>query len=220
MDDPDTAPPDTAAPKTAAPKTAAPESGRRSGQHRKPGPRRKPGPLRKSSLENAALYYLERYASSVEGLRRVLARRVERAAREERCDRDEAAAWVEDIVARFAHSGLVDDKLFAEGKVASRRRRGDSARRIQMALREKGVDPALIDGVLAEADGGDRHAAELEAAWRLVRRRRLGPYRATDQREATRNRDLASLARAGFDFATARAVVDAEAPPDGPPGGL
>lgn len=179
-----------------------------------PRGRRPGGPLKKSSLENAALYYLERHASSVEGLRRVLARRVERAAREQRCDRDEAAGWIEDIVIRFARSGLVDDRLFAEGKVASRRRRGESSRRIRMALREKGVDPALIDEVLAGEDGDDRHAAEQEAAWRLARRRRLGPYRAPDERAGQRHRDLAAMARAGFDLDTARTVIDAEGPPD------
>lgn len=176
--------------------------------------RRPRGPLKKSSLENAALHYLERHASSVEGLRRVLARRVERAAREERCDREEATGWVEEIVARFARSGLVDDRLFAEGKVSSRRRRGDSARRIRLTLREKGVDPALIDEALADADGDDRGAAELEAAWRLARRRRLGPYRAPADREQARDRDLAALARAGFDLGTARSVIDADAPPE------
>lgn len=183
------------------------------GETKTRGGQRPRGPLKKSSLENAALHYLERHASSVEGLRRVLARRIERAAREERCDREEAAAWVADIVARFARSGLVDDRLFAEGKVASRRRRGDSARRIQMALREKGVDPELIDAALAGQDGDDRRVAELEAAWRLARRRRLGPYRAAEQRPELRHRDLAAMARAGFDLDTARAVVDAEAPP-------
>ena len=182
---------------------------------RPPRGRRPLGPLKKSSLENAALYYLERYAASVEGLRRVLARRVEKAAREERCDREEASAWVAEIVERFARSGLVDDRVFAEAKVASRRRRGASAKRIQAALREKGVDASIITGALAEEDGDDASAAELEAAWRLARRRRLGPYRADDQRADARNRDLAALGRAGFGFSTAKAVVDADEPPEG-----
>lgn len=172
------------------------------------------GPLKKSSLENAALHYLGRHASSVEGLRRVLARRVERAAREERCDREVAVLWVDEIVTRLAGSGMVDDRSFAEGKVASRRRRGESAGRIRMALRQKGVDREVIDGALAAEDGDDRRAAELEAAWRLARRRRLGPYRPAGERADARQRDLASLARAGFDRATATAVIDAADPPE------
>ena len=42
-----------------------------------------------------------------------------------------------------------------------------------------------------------------------ARRRHLGPYRAPDARDGRRERDLASLARAGFGFDIARRVVDA-----------
>ena len=44
----------------------------------------------------------------------------------------------------------------------------------------------------------------------LARRRRLGPWRSGPERAARRDRDLAALARAGFDLQTARAVIDAE----------
>ncbi|MFX4223698.1 MAG: regulatory protein RecX [Thalassobaculum sp.] len=168
------------------------------------------GPLTKAYLERAALHYLERYASSVEGLRRVLLRRVDKAAREERGDPAEAAPWVEEIVARFAASGLVDDRSFAEGRAASLRRRGESARRIALKLREKGVDGELIGAVLEEEDGPDREAAEFAAACRFARRRRLGPLRDPAERADRRDRDMAALARAGFSLDVARRVLDLE----------
>lgn len=171
---------------------------------------KKRGPLTKTYLERAALHYLERYASSVAGLRRVLMRRVDTAAREERCDPAEARPWVEEVVARFAASGIVDDRSFAEGKAASLRRRGESARRISMKLREKGVDGDLIDTVLEEHDGEDGEAAEIAAACRFARRRRLGPLRDPQEREARRDRDMAALARAGFSLDIARRVLDLE----------
>lgn len=179
------------------------------GQQRKPGKRRS-GPLRKPGLEKAALHYLERYASSAEGLRRVLRRRVERAAREGRCDPDEANGWIDEIVGRFAGSGLVDDRSFAEGRAASLRRRGESARLIAARLRQKGVDAELVAEVLAGEDGDDRDAAERAAAERLARRRRLGPYRPEEQRSARRERDLEAFARAGFSYEIAVAVVDSD----------
>jgi regulatory protein len=168
------------------------------------------GPLTKAYLERAALHYLERYASSVEGLRRVLLRRVDKAAREDRGDPAEAAPWVEEIVARFAASGLVDDRSFAEGRAASLRRRGESARRIALKLREKGVDGELIGAVLEEEDGPDREAAEFAAACRFARRRRLGPLRDPAERADRRDRDMAALARAGFSLDVARRVLDLE----------
>lgn len=176
-------------------------------------PRRRPrGPLKKAGLEKAALHYLERHASTVEGLRRVLARRVERAAREERCDRDEAEGWAADIVARFARAGMVDDRVFAEGRTASLRRRGESSRRIALTLREKGVDADTAAAALAEEDGEDAAGAEFRAACRLVRRRRLGPMRPEEERSDRRDRDLAALARAGFPLGIARRALDLDGP--------
>jgi len=174
----------------------------------KPARASKRGPLTKAYLERAALHYLERYASSVDGLRRVLLRRLDKAAREERCDPEEARPWVEEVVARFAAAGLVNDRSFAEGRAASLRRRGESARRIALKLREKGIDGDLIEAVMDEEDGNDAEAAELAAACRFARRRRLGPARPAAEREERRDRDLAALARAGFSLDVARRVLD------------
>lgn len=176
----------------------------------KSSPPKPRGPLTKAYLERAALHYLERYASSVDGLRRVLMRRIDKAAREERCDPQEAAPWVEEVVARFAASGLVDDKVFAEAKAASLRRRGESARRISLKLREKGVDGEIVTAALEEQDGDDREAAEFAAACRFARRRRLGPMRDGSERADRRDRDMAALARAGFALDIARRVLDLE----------
>jgi len=105
-------------------------------------------------------------------------------------------------------AGLVDDARFArEGVRDHAGRRGASARAIRGALRQKGVDAAVIEEVVAEAgDDRDRAAAlaesrvhrlsglEPEAAYRrlyglLVRR----GYSSDVAREATRD----ALARSG-----------------------
>ncbi len=51
--------------------------------------------------------------------------------------------------------------------------------------------------------------AELSAALTLARRRRLGPWRPAETRDAMRAKDLGALARAGFSRAVAVEVVDA-----------
>ena len=51
--------------------------------------------------------------------------------------------------------------------------------------------------------------SELAAACALVRRRRLGPYRAEGARAEWRQKDLATLARAGFGLDLARRVLAA-----------
>lgn len=171
--------------------------------------RRKPRKASPKSLENAALYYLKRFSSSEENLRRVMMRRVERSARAHGTDREEAAAWVDDLVARLARAGLVDDRRYAEGRVHALHARGASIRVITAKLREKGVPAEIIDEAIA-ALRDEQPDAELEAAIRFARRRRIGPFRIKPPAERQRQKDLAALARAGFDYGTAMKVADAE----------
>lgn len=171
-----------------------------------PASRRLPGPVTPAYLQRAALAYLERFASSADNLRRVLTRRIERRCRLRGEDSAEFVALVEDVVRRSLSSGLLDDRRYAEGRVASLRRRGASARLIGAKLCSKGVSREVATEAI-----GENAAAEHEAAWALARRRRLGPYRAGG-RPAFREKDLAAMARAGFAFALAKSVIDADAP--------
>lgn len=170
----------------------------------RPVPKR-PTPV---SLETAGLHYLARYAASAEQVRRVLMRRVDRAARAHPdLDREAAAGWIAALVERWRAAGLLDDATFAEAKVRSLRRRGASGRRIRDALAAKGVDRDTIDAAVAGEEAPDE-GAEIEAARRLARRRRIGPYRTAGDRAENRMRDLALLARAGFALDVAVRVVD------------
>ncbi|MBI1775037.1 MAG: RecX family transcriptional regulator [Proteobacteria bacterium] len=168
--------------------------------------RRQRGPRQatKERLERWALSYLERYAASAAGVRRVLMRRVERSASAHGTDRSEGAVFVDALVKRFLDSGLIDDRSFAEGRVATLRRRGASSNRIRQTLAAKGVAREVIAATLADAAG------DLAAAIQLARRRRLGPYRNDAERQANRARDMAVLARAGFGYDVARKVIEAE----------
>ena len=155
-------------------------------------------------LDRAALAYLARFASSAENLRRVLRRKLERRCRMRAEDPGPFLALVDEVVARAIRGGLVDDQRFAEGRVATLRRRGASARAIGAKLALKGV---ARETVAAALEGGEDD--EIAAAHAFARRRRLGPYR-TGDRTASREKDLAALARAGFGFAIARRVVDGD----------
>lgn len=171
--------------------------------------RREPRPPRKVSpryLENAALHHLQRYAATVAQLKRVLLRRVNRSVRAHGTDKAEALAWVDALLAKLVRNGLLDDVAYADARAHSLRASGRSARAISQKLRLKGVAPPLAAQKVAQVTA---ELTELEAAWIWARKKRLGPYRATpDERAARRQRDLASLARAGFSFSIAKQVVE------------
>jgi regulatory protein len=169
---------------------------------------REPKAATHDRLEASALRYLERYAASSAHLERRLLEKVRRSAEAHGTDGEAGAAFVRALIERLRRSGLLDDRRYAEGKALTLRRRGDSARRIQAALAAKGIDREESRRALTAADeerGSEE--AEIAAARRLARRRRLGPWRA-QERARHRSRDLAALGRAGFSYDIARAVID------------
>ena len=170
--------------------------------------KKRPRKATAKSLENAALYYLQRFASSNENLRRVLMRRVRRSAQHHGTDPEEGAEFINDIIARYQRSGLLDDARYAEIRTASLGRRGNSARAIRNKLVEKGVDSDIIDETLTNRQNEDADP-ELTAAVSLARRRRLGPFREDGIRPEFKEKDLAALARAGFNYDTAQKVIEA-----------
>ncbi len=158
-------------------------------------PARAPRRITADYLQRAALHYLERYSAPAGQL----------SCRHHGEDPARHTDALEAIIARCVATGLVDDRRFAEARAATLRRKGQSSRAVAARLAAKGV-PRDLAGELAVAEAGAEKAAALVAA----RRRRLGPWREAGQRAACRQKDLTALARLGFDFATARAVIDGD----------
>ncbi len=174
-------------------------------------PPRVPPPVDRAALERAALAYLERFAASAAQVRQVLLRRVERAARAGAADRATATRLVEAVVGELVRRRLIDDRLFAEARARTLHRQGRPKVAIARALAQRGVARDDIAAAL-EALSELTPNMDLAAAVALVRRRRLGPFRTAAERATRRHKDLAVLARAGFDLRTARRVVDAADP--------
>jgi regulatory protein len=172
-------------------------------------------PITAKYLQNAATFYLERYPSTAEGLRRVLNRRVRKARMLEAPVMDNVDQAIDAIVAKFVDSGVIDDKAFAQTKARALHRRGTSTRLTRQKLKLAGIDGDTLDKAMAGLDE-ELHTNPARREWRaaaaLARRRRLGPFRPTKDRNDARARDLAAMARAGFDYDVAKKVIDAPTP--------
>ncbi|MCB8883255.1 RecX family transcriptional regulator [Acidisoma cellulosilytica] len=171
-----------------------------------------------ASLREAALAYTARYGGTAAALARALDRRIRRWADArlsvENADREginaQAAILRQQaakLVAGLAASGAVNDQAFAEGRARRLRRAGRSRRAVLAHLAAKGVDAAQAGAAVPEDD-----AAELAAALAFARRRRIGPFSATDEDlpPDEQNRVLAAFGRAGFSGATARRILSYE----------
>lgn len=165
--------------------------------------RRAPRRITAQYLQRAAMHYLERYAAPAAQLRRVLSRKIVLSCRHHGQEPASFDALLDEVVARCVAAGLVDDQRFAEARAATLRRRGRSSRAVAAALSAKGVSRELA----TQASAGNAED-EMAAALATARRKRLGPWSRGD-RAATRQKDLAAMARAGFAMAVARAIIDA-----------
>jgi septum formation topological specificity factor MinE len=122
-------------------------------------------PITAKYLQNAAAFYLERYPSTAEGLRRVLNRRVRRAQMLEAPVMENVKQAIEAVVAKFVDAGVIDDKAFAQTKARALHRRGTSTRLTRRKLQIAGVDDDALDQAMvgldlipipANANGGPR----------------------------------------------------------------
>ena len=156
-----------------------------------------------SYLERAALYYLERFSASSAHLETVLKRKIMRRCKLRGEESEPFYALIAPLIERYVVSGLLNDTQYTQAKVASLRRKGSSSRMINAKLAQKGIKNAMIEEQI-EAD----ETSELEAARNLVRRKKLGVFSRTQTDEKCL-RDLATLARAGFSYAIAKAALEA-----------
>ena len=169
---------------------------------------RKPKPLTEKRLEKLALLHIDRYATSIENLRNVLMRRVEKSARNQNIEKKEAEKWINEIITKLVNLRLLDDQAYAENRVRSLHRSGASQKKIMSILSNKGVSKVDTASAISLLEN-EYCNRELMAANNYARRRRLGPYRLAENRKEKRDRDLASLARAGFKYNDAKSIIDA-----------
>lgn len=172
---------------------------------------KQPRKISASYLENAALYYLQRYATTAANLRTVLVRKINRSCQFHKTEPAEFLPLVDPLVERYVKSGLVNDATYAENRANALRRQGLSRQAIHAKLSQKGLKAADIEAALASVDADSNHAdSELAAAHALARRKKLGPYRNRPLKDPVKDarKEMAAMARAGYSFDIVKRVLN------------
>ena len=161
-------------------------------------PRKPRPPLDAAKLDELALTYVGRFATSRAKLISYLRRKLR-----ERGWSSDVEPDLEGLAGRLVRLGYVDDRAFAMSKARSLTSRGYGERRVGQAL--------AIAGIGQEESAEARSLAEAEAvqsALRFARRRSIGPFAKTALDPRDRERALAAMVRAGHRFALARAIIE------------
>jgi len=155
-------------------------------------------PLDEAALNELALRYVGRFATTRAKLRAYLARKVRErgwdGAREPNLGR---------MADRFAELGYVNDEAFALAKSRSLSARGYGKRRLLDALHAAGVEE---DESVTARDLADEEA--VAAALRFAKRRRIGPFGTGVEKDPrVREKSLAAMIRAGHGYKLAQAIL-------------
>lgn len=172
--------------------------------------KRPPKRISKSYLHNSGLYYLERFSASKNHFITVMTRKVRRSCMyHEDQDFEECVTLVRELADRFEGSGLLNDDLYTDGLVNSLRRRGLSRQAIIHKMRHKGISAEKTVKALESLDETNYETqadAEKQAALKLAKKKKLGPYNIRD--EVDIKKALGVFARAGFSYEVAKSVLD------------
>jgi regulatory protein len=155
-------------------------------------------PLSPQALDEMALRYVGRFATTRARLASYLARKLR-----ERGWSGEREPDLDTLTGRLMRLGYVDDAAYAISKARALTGRGYGERRVRQSLKAAGV---------GEEEG--RPAEELakeervRAALKFARRRRIGPYSEAAMDRPAREKGIAAMVRAGHAFGLARAIAE------------
>lgn len=161
--------------------------------------RRPKKPLGPARLQELALSYVARYATSSAKLARYLRRKIGERGWED----DAPPPDIDGLVQRYIELGYIDDTGFARAKSGTLLRRGYGKRRVSQALGQDGIGEEIREEVSAS------HAELRHAALALARRRRFGPFGQVAPERDVREKQFAAMMRAGHDLDSAREMVNA-----------
>ena len=160
-------------------------------------PRRERPPLDGRALNELALRYVGRFATTRAKLISYLARKVR-----ERGWGEGPLPDLEGLAEQFAANGYIDDASYALSKSRTLTARGYGKQRVVQSLRIAGVDED--DGQEARAHADQEAVA---AALRFARRKRIGPHGTGHGDPRDRQKALAAMVRAGHSFGLSRVIV-------------
>ena len=152
-------------------------------------------------LKKHAISYLSKYNTSKKNLDRILHNKVRRMKLEKK-DKFILYSSIASIIANLEINKLIDDKNFAQSKIHSLSSQGKSKIFVKNYLMQKGIEKNLIKKTFENFELKNPNW-ETESAKIFARKKRLGIKYSSNF-----EKDLAKMARAGFDYQTSLKVLE------------
>ena len=159
-------------------------------------------------MRTFSLNYIEKYAPSKQQLRTYLLKKYLKA-KIANTNKKNITDLIDVVLLDLEKSKFVNDKFYSKSKADSLIRRGSSINKIRNYLISKGISDKYVVDTINEIKEKNEDQ-DFFSAIKFCKKKRIGPARNEDNRPLFYKKDIAVLARAGFDFEVSRKVMDLE----------
>ena len=159
--------------------------------------------INKEILKKYALNYIEKYNSSKKNLKYVLLRKVKKNIISNNENIKKYELDIIEIIKELEDQKIINDDVYANSKIYSYLNLGKSKQAIKYNLLKKGVEKEKIEKAI---DKFENEIPNLEhnSAIIYARKKKLGQY---GNGKNNKEKDLAKMARAGFNYGIALKVL-------------
>ena len=157
-------------------------------------------------MRNFSFAYIEKYAPSKQQLRTYLLKKYLKA-KVPNVKKQDITDLIDIVLVDLEKSKFISDKFYSESKSRSLIQRGNSINKIRYYLMGKGINDIYIKETLdkIKEDNSDQ---DFFSGIKICKKKRIGPARVEDNRVLFYKKDIALLARNGFDFETSKRIMD------------
>ncbi len=156
-------------------------------------------------IYNLALKYLEKYHPSKKSLQVYLFRKV-LDNQDTSLEKSKVMEMVNQCLEKLEENGILNDQLYSEIKSKNLLKRGYSVNKIRLHLLKKGINQDNLKNTIQKIYN-DQVNPDLYSAIRICKKKRIGPYRPDANKELYYKKDMAVLARSGFNYEISKDVL-------------
>ena len=156
-----------------------------------------------NTLKKLALSYISKYDSTRKNLEMILKKKIFRMKETSKKEKFLFYDSIKKILDEFESKKIINDENFAEIKIKNLSSNGKSKYFIENLLLKKGVEKKLIKELIKKFDEINPDW-EIESALLFAKKKKLGKSDLLEKK----NKDLAKMARAGFNYEISIKVLE------------
>ena len=157
-------------------------------------------------MRDFSVTYIEKYAPSKQQLRTYLLKKYLKFGAPG-VKKNEIKDLIDVVLSELEDTKYLNDKFYSNSKAKNLVQRGNSINKIRNYLMSKGIDQKFVKETLDKIKD-ENEDQDFFSALKVCKKRRIGPCRAEDNRPLFYKKDIAILARNGFDFDTSKRAMD------------